>query len=146
MSESQVLGEWSGRSVSGQQNAWSTGTKSQASVEPPRGEAMSPIRPENRHHYAGETWRILREAILSRDLNQCSCVGECGLNHYAEQWRYGEMVGYICGRKNKENGVVLTIAHLCHRPACKKPSHLKSFCQRCHLRYDRFNRAHRGDR
>lgn len=92
---------------------------------------MSPIKPENRHYYQGDTWRILREAILSRARQACECVGECGMAH--KDW---------CNRKNKESGVVLTIAHLCHRPECTKPTHLKALCQRCHLRVDRFNRAH----
>ena len=107
-----------------------------------------PIRKENRHHYQGETWRILREAILSRAENRCECTGECGNSHISKNISLGTSSN-LC---NRANGivitgvkVVLTIAHLCHRPACKKPSHLKALCQGCHLRYDRFNRAHRNE-
>ena len=108
-----------------------------------------PIKPENRHNYRGVGWRILREAILSRAENGCECVGECGRSHsHKEIWEKGDLVGWCCGKKNGESygatkiKVVLTIAHLCHRPACKKPAHLKAMCQGCHLRYDRFERAH----
>lgn len=32
--------------------------------------------------------------------------------------------------------IVLTVAHLCHEPACYDPTHLRALCQSCHLRYD----------
>jgi hypothetical protein len=33
--------------------------------------------------------------------------------------------------------VVLTTAHLCQDARCDDLTHLRSYCQRCHLRYDR---------
>ena len=99
-----------------------------------------PIRKELQHHYQGDEWRMLREAVLHRAKQRCECVGECGMGHPIYPCYYG------CLRENgsvlKGVTVVLTIAHLCHEASCKKPSHVKALCQRCHCRLDRFQHAH----
>ena len=37
--------------------------------------------------------------------------------------------------------IVLTVAHLFHDPGCKDPTHLRAWCQKHHLGYDRAHRA-----
>ena len=37
--------------------------------------------------------------------------------------------------------IVLTVAHLNHRPEDCRDSNLKAMCQRCHLRYDRYHHS-----
>lgn len=39
--------------------------------------------------------------------------------------------------------IVLTVAHLDHRPENNDPTNLKALCQRCHLRYDARSKAER---
>ncbi len=50
----------------------------------------------------------------------------------------------------REVTVVLTIAHLNHKPGDDRPENLRAFCQWCHLHYDRHHhrdtRAARKDR
>ena len=56
-----------------------------------------------------------------------------------------EFIMTAAGRCPKRHGdvlpsggkIVLTVAHLCHDPACRREDHIKAMCNRCHLRYDR---------
>jgi len=84
-------------------------------------------------------WPTLRARILRRSRNrdgmeQCECMGECGLHCLRGPRRCLEINGrlamFALGR------VVLTVAHLCRKSQCPRADHLKAMCQRCHLRYD----------
>jgi hypothetical protein len=85
-------------------------------------------------------WSVLRVRILRRSRNndgieQCECMGECGLHCFKGPRRCSELNGHpsqwASGR------IVLTTAHLCRKSQCPRIDHLKAMCQRCHLRYDR---------
>lgn len=86
-------------------------------------------------------WPVLRRRILKRATNrdgleQCECMGECGLHCFTGGPRRcreinGRPALFASGR------VVLTIAHLCRKSRCPRIDHLKAMCNRCHLRYDR---------
>lgn len=87
-------------------------------------------------------WKLFAATIrVGRAGNRCECTGECGLHrpdplpHRCIE-RHGHKAIYAKGR------VLLTTAHLCHcSPKCMNPDHVKSMCQRCHLRLDRFVHA-----
>lgn len=85
-----------------------------------------PIRPENRHHYKGQTWKALRKRVLDRAGNRCE-----GSPTYPD-----------CRARNHEahpdtgSKVVLTVAHLDHDPANNDLRNLRAWCQRCHNTYD----------
>ena len=91
-----------------------------------------PIRPENRHRYAGGSptsgaWARIRREVLERAGDRCEgtpahpdCRAVNGAPHPATGSR-----------------VVLTIAHLDHRPENNAMGNLRALCQRCHLSYDR---------
>lgn len=90
-----------------------------------------PIRPTDRQRYP-ENWRGIRAQMLERAGFVCECTGECGTVHQ----------GGRCSEKHATlarsfNGLVLlTIAHLDHRPENSAPDNLRALCQRCHLRVD----------
>lgn len=115
-----------------------------------------PIKPGNAARYPA-AWPQIRERILQRARNRCE---ECGLyNHW---WGWRDAAGkfhrvskrpLIDARPKDEpprppfevastQGViriieiVLTIAHLDHRPENCDPDNLRALCQRCHLAYD----------
>lgn len=87
-------------------------------------------------------WATIRRAVLARAQGQCECLGECGLHrthpgprrcverqHQPALWARGR--------------IVLTTAHLCTCvPLCGELSHLRSMCQRCHLRADHVLHMH----
>lgn len=80
-------------------------------------------------------WKAISAEIRKRSGGQCECAGECGLHrtHPGPRRcteRNGEPAKFAKGK------VVLTVAHLCHRPKCRRRDHLKAMCNRCHLRYD----------
>ena len=84
-----------------------------------------PIKPENRHRYPAD-WRAIRARVLARAGHRCEgsppypdCRAENGKPHP------------VTG-----STVVLTIAHLDHRPETRDESLLWAWCQRCHLAYD----------
>lgn len=89
-----------------------------------------PIRPENRARYPAD-WPEIARAVKERANWRCeglppyeSCRAEHGKPH--------PVTGSI---------VVLTAAHLNHKPEDCRPQNLKAACQRCHLTYDRFEHA-----
>jgi len=86
---------------------------------------MSPIKPENRTRYP-KTWPKIRADILDRAGNRCE-----GSPRFP--WCRAEN-----GKPHPETGsrVVLTIAHLADPIEDCRPSNLRAWCQRCHLRYD----------
>lgn len=85
-----------------------------------------PIRPENRKHYRGQTWKDVRKRVLDRAGNRCE----------------GSPVYPDCRAKNYEahpvtgSRVILTVAHMDHDPANNDMRNLRALCQRCHLKYD----------
>lgn len=86
-----------------------------------------PIRPENRHYYAGRNWQRIRAAILERAGHKCE-----GSPGFYPGCRVENGKPHPCTGSR----VVLTIAHLDHNPANNEPSNLRALCQRCHLAYD----------
>jgi hypothetical protein len=85
-----------------------------------------PIKPENRKRYPANWSSEVRPAILSRAVNRCE----------------GSPVYPDCRAENHQphpvtgSPVVLTIAHLDHKPENCDPRNLRAWCQRCHNTYD----------
>lgn len=93
-----------------------------------------PIKAENRARYP-RNWKEISASIRSRAGGRCECEGECGLHRTTPGprrcvERHGERAQWARGK------VILTVAHLDHRPENCDPENLKAMCQRCHLRYD----------
>lgn len=79
-----------------------------------------PIRPENKSRYP-KNWKEISEQIrFVRANNRCEV---CDAENYKPH--------PITGSK-----VILTVAHLDHKPENCSEENLKAMCQRCHLRYD----------
>jgi hypothetical protein len=81
-----------------------------------------PILPENRALYPAEWPAISRRIRFGRAGGRCEWPG-CTAEH---------------GQPHPETGskVVLTCAHLDHRPEHVDEGNLLALCQRCHLAYD----------
>ena len=114
-----------------------------------------PIRPENKARYPKD-WPAISHRVRERAGNACE---ECGVGNYAlggrtpdGRWhpaqpageklarlkwpRPGEhawCAGGLCLRIIR---IVLTVAHLDHRPENCDDANLRCWCQRCHNRYD----------
>jgi hypothetical protein len=96
---------------------------------------MSPILAENRARYPRNWPAISRHIRHVRAGDRCECAGECGLHHDRRcEERNGKPALWANGK------VVLTVAHLDHRPENVEHENLKAMCQRCHNRYDREHR------
>lgn len=87
-----------------------------------------------------KNWKNIREEILKRAGNKCEwVVGECNGCNYRHD--------ILCAEYNGQQAikfrgkVVLTIAHLCHKPKCARRKHLMALCQLHHNRYDAKHRA-----
>lgn len=99
----------------------------------------------NRADYPSN-WEAISREIRERSGGQCECTGECGLHRTTPgprrcAERNGQPARWAKGK------VVLTTAHLCHNPRCRRRAHLKAMCQRCHLRYDvKLHQRHRAER
>lgn len=96
---------------------------------------MSPIRPENRGRYPAD-WDAISLARKQAAGWRCECAGECGRAavHLAGDGRCRNAQGepaFVTG-----SSVVLTTAHLNHRPEDCTPGNLRAMCQGCHLNYD----------
>lgn len=105
-----------------------------------------PIRPEQRHLYPPD-WPELARELKAAAGWRCACEGECGRDHggrcgevhgQAATWRAQRQL--VAGRVPR---VVLTVAHLDHRPDNCDPRNLRVLCQDCHLRHDRPEHARR---
>lgn len=81
-----------------------------------------PIKPENRARYPKD-WKAISLAARERANNRCEFC-DVGNGEFVE--RPGERLVRI----------VLTVAHLDHRPENCDAANLRALCQRCHLRYD----------
>lgn len=134
-----------------------------------------PIKPENRARYP-KNWRTeIVPAVRARSGGRCECLGECGIQHgpYAHSrcLRINGEFGYRDKRTDEwvqlaEDAsrldmrtevahildgervvkVVLTVAHLNHRPEDCDMGNLKDMCQRCHNRYDKVHRVGNAQR
>lgn len=91
-----------------------------------------PIRPEQRALYPPDWSDISRHIRADRAGWRCECDGQCGVPHD------GGRCPAVHGRPSPLTGahVVLTVAHLDHRPENCDPDNLRAMCQACHLRYD----------
>lgn len=86
-----------------------------------------PIRESERGRYPPD-WKAISLSIRA-DRAGWVCEGSPG--HYPEcRARHGEPHP-VTGSK-----VVLTVAHLDHRPENCDPDNLRAMCQQCHLTYD----------
>jgi hypothetical protein len=89
-------------------------------------------------------WFAIRAEILWRAGDQCECLGECGLHNGTDMF---DGPAHRCIEKHLAKAIfargkiILTVAHLNHKPMDVRRSNLKAMCQRCHLRYDRFLHA-----
>ncbi|MGD9892838.1 MAG: hypothetical protein AB7U18_16280, partial [Dehalococcoidia bacterium] len=94
-------------------------------------------------------WKSIRRQILDQADHRCE---QCGVANGAigARDRHGawhdeaDIDGMNSGTGERLFGeyphmirIVLTIAHLCHDPACYDPGHIFAYCQRCHLNWDR---------
>ena len=114
-----------------------------------------PIKPENRHRYPAD-WKAISTAVKEAQGWRCAF---CKVKHGericrgtgesadtfqdADGWVYDADTGMKLGRVrmgdyegSKWTTIVLTTAHLDHRPENCDRANLKALCQRCHLRYD----------
>ena len=116
-----------------------------------------PIKPENAARYPAD-WPQVRDKILQRARNRCE---QCGLYNHWWGWRDRAGTFHRVSKRplieawpkdnpprppfeiaTKDHGtiriieIVLTIAHLDHRPENCDPGNLQALCQQCHLRYD----------
>ena len=86
-----------------------------------------------------KSWREISLEVRKRSGGQCECVGECGLHDGRDLL---EPTAHRCVERNGDAAkfargkVILTVAHLNHKPMDVRRSNLKAMCQRCHLRYD----------
>ena len=101
-----------------------------------------PIRPENKARYP-DNWKELRAQVLVRAEDICECRGQCGNNHYEDPaLHYLDFPEERCLAANHQthpitgSEVVLTVAHLDHRPENNNLNNLMAMCQRCHNKYD----------
>jgi len=101
-----------------------------------------PIRPCDRDRYSKD-WKSVRARIRERAGHRCEF---CGIENGSigrrrrdgsfERWEGTEAeVGALEGVRLTR--IVLTIAHLDHRPENNDDSNLRALCQRCHLLHDR---------
>ena len=93
-----------------------------------------PIRASEKDRYPKD-WKDISARIRARAQGQCECHGECGLHRTNPGprrcvERNGQPAKWAKGK------VVLTVAHLDHRPENCADDNLRALCQRCHLRYD----------
>lgn len=93
-----------------------------------------PIRASEKARYP-KNWKEISLRIRARSGGQCECEGECGLHReHPGPRRCTEQNGTAA--KWAKGKIVLTVAHLNHKPEECEDSNLKAMCQRCHLRYD----------
>lgn len=84
-----------------------------------------PIKPENRARYPAD-WPYVSQAIRCAAGNRCQ-----GSPAYPDCNAQNGQPHPVTGSR-----VVLTVAHLNHKPEDCRPENLKAWCQRCHLKYD----------
>lgn len=96
-----------------------------------------PTRPEIKHRYPADWWKISAQIRFGRAEGRCECDGVCGDEHSGA--RCDQRDGAVAtwpGAEGRRLKVVLTVAHLDHVPENCDPDNLRALCQRCHLRHD----------
>lgn len=84
-----------------------------------------PIKTENKNRYP-RNWKQISEYIrFVRANNRCEFCG-------AENYKTNPLTG---------SKVILTVAHLDHRPENCDYNNLKALCQKCHNKYDAKHRT-----
>ncbi|MFN3575510.1 MAG: hypothetical protein ACK4TJ_00775 [Tabrizicola sp.] len=125
----------------------------------PQRDTEMPIRSENRHRYPSD-WRDISASVRAEAGNRCEwCLAPNGVmirrGHLNGRpvWQEAASVycdvfcadtGQLLGGENADTcdfrsppvRVVLTVAHLDHRPENCDRANLRALCQRCHNRYD----------
>ncbi len=102
---------------------------------------MSPIRPENRHHYtAAAGWPEVRRQVLLWDQNRCAFCGLSNgevIDRNRQPWLVGPPrdVSWL-KHEPKWVKIVLTVAHLDGSTDHSDPGNLRALCQACHLKHD----------
>lgn len=120
-----------------------------------------PIRPENRARYPAD-WKAISRAALERAGQRCEgspAFPDCRApNRTLGYWRddvfvvmprslrqagavKGSEIDCSDGTRIRIIEIVLTVAHLDHKPENCDPANLRAWCQRCHLHYDRDHHA-----
>lgn len=84
-----------------------------------------PIRPENRARYPAD-WPAISRAVRAAAGNRCE-----GSPAYPDCRARNGQPHPVTGAR-----VVLTVAHLDHRPENVDRANLRAWCQRCHNTYD----------
>ena len=97
------------------------------------------MSPYNRRAYPPD-WLAVSRRIRERSGGQCECEGECGLHRTHPGPRRCEE-RHNQPAKWAQGTIVLTVAHLNHKPSDCREENLKAMCQRCHNRYDVPHRA-----
>lgn len=90
-----------------------------------------PISPENRARYPRDWPAISLSIRKDRAADRCECQGECGYDHAGRCPEHNSRRHSVTG-----SVVVLTVAHLNHRPEDNRGENLRAMCQRCHLAHD----------
>lgn len=95
-----------------------------------------PISPENMKRYPGgsirsKEWQAIRDAVRERSGDVCE-----GSPAFPLCRAVNGMAHPVTGSK-----VVLTVAHLNHKPEDSDLDNLKHWCQKCHNTYDAPHRA-----
>lgn len=85
-----------------------------------------PIRPENRKRYPKDWKQISQRIRFERAGGQCEQI----IDGERCKARHGER------HPSTSSKVVLTVAHLDHRPENVDADNLRAMCQKCHLSYD----------
>jgi hypothetical protein len=89
-------------------------------------------------------WDEISRQVRQAAGNRCQ---ECGVFNHSRGYRLGsgqflpvmeDSVEALQSLGYKVIRIVLTVSHLDHDPANCAPENLRALCQRCHLRYDRF--------
>lgn len=85
-----------------------------------------PIKPENRARYPSN-WKAISLRIRERAGNRCEGAPGIYEDCRAENGKPHPITG---------SRVILTVAHLNHKPEDVRDENLKALCRRCHLTYD----------
>lgn len=85
-----------------------------------------PIRKSERSRYPKDS-KAIRDGIVARAQNRCEW---CGVRNHTRR-----------DYEQKGPEIVLTVAHLNHKPEDCRPENLAALCQRCHNRHDAQHRA-----
>lgn len=99
-----------------------------------------PIRPENKDRYQ-KNWKEISNRIRGRAENRCEW---CGVKNGYMGFRDvdGRFIEILHNTKPEDYPhtkiikIVLTVAHLNHKPEDCRDENLKALCQRCHNKYD----------